>query len=129
MKKDRPTIDMPPVEKKRLSYLKDCRSTYGESDKGARKTIPRRKAIENRNDRHVARHELAILRDRSESEADLIESSLVHDVYRVGGWQKVPDTPLGEVVKSRKEARIGRAGRRVRKAEFWARMNAKPAKG
>lgn len=28
-----------PQEKKALSYAKDCRNTYGESDKGSRKTI------------------------------------------------------------------------------------------
>ncbi|WP_303829684.1 hypothetical protein [Asticcacaulis taihuensis] len=129
MTKDRPTIEMPPAEKKRLSYKKDCRPSYGNNDKAARKAVPRRKAIENRTDRHAARNAIAVLSDRSEADADLIESSLLHDVYRVGGWRKGSDTPLGEVVKSQKEARIsrvdGKARRRVKQAEFCALLDVK----
>jgi hypothetical protein len=133
MTKDRPTIQMPPAEKKRLSYLKDCRPSYGNSDKAARKAVPRRKAIQNRHDRHAAKQSLVVMPDRTELDADLIESSLVHDVYRVGGWRKGADTPLGEVVKSQKEARISRMGgkafRRVKQAEFRAFLDAKKKGG
>lgn len=41
MSKDRPSIDMPMAEKKRLSYLKDCRPSYGNNDKAARKAVLR----------------------------------------------------------------------------------------
>lgn len=109
MSKDRPTIDMPPAEKKRLSYLKDCRPSYGNNVKAARKAVPRRKAIENRNDRHATRHALAVLPDRDDNAADLIQSSLTHDVYRMGGWTKGSDVPLGEVVKNQKMSRIERS--------------------
>ncbi len=37
-----------PQEKKRLSYANDCRNSYGESDKGSRKSIRRNKANSNR---------------------------------------------------------------------------------
>jgi hypothetical protein len=84
MSKDRPTIEVPPAEKKRLSYLKDCRPSYGNNDKAARKAVPRNKANENRKDRHAARNGLAVMADRTEADADLIESSLIQDVYRVG---------------------------------------------
>lgn len=29
---------------------------------------------------------------------DLTESSLKHDLERIGGWKKKPDAPLGEVL-------------------------------
>ena len=129
MTKDRPTIEMPPAEKKRLSYLRDCRPSYGNNDKAARKAVPRHKAHENRKDRHAARNAIAVMPDRKEADADLIESSLVHDVYRVGGWRKGPDGPLGKVVKSQNQARISRIGgkarRRVKQAEFYALLDAK----
>jgi len=37
-----------PQEKKALSYAKDCRNCYGESDKGSRKSIRRNKTFPNR---------------------------------------------------------------------------------
>jgi hypothetical protein len=37
-----------PQEKKTLSYTKDCRNTYGESDKGSRKSIKRNKTFPTR---------------------------------------------------------------------------------
>ena len=41
-----------PQEKKRLSYAKDCRNVYGESDKGSRISIKRNKTFPNRAYRH-----------------------------------------------------------------------------
>ena len=37
-----------PQEKKILSYAKDCRNVYGESDKGSRKSIRRNKTFPTR---------------------------------------------------------------------------------
>lgn len=95
------------------------------------KAVPTRKANENRNDRRAARHSLAVLPDRDERSADLIESSLVHDVYRVGGWTKAADRPLGVVVKDQKEAREsrigGKAARRIKQAAFQKILQARRA--
>ena len=44
-----------PQDKKILSYLKDRRNSYGEHDKGSRKTIPARKAWVNRTYRHAVK--------------------------------------------------------------------------
>src|SRR4028119_181715 len=44
-----------PQEKKRLSYAKDRRNTYGENDKSSRKNIRRRKRHPNRSNRRTAR--------------------------------------------------------------------------
>ena len=44
----------------------------------------------------------------------LAESSLRHDVYRLGGWKKGADEPLGVVVGRSLKAREERVGRKVR---------------
>src|SRR3954468_16257653 len=101
-----------PQEKKALSYAKDCRNSYGESDKGSRKLIPLRKAQESRQDRRKVTQELGTLpRLEEEEAADLIESSARHDVYRVGGWTKARDDALGIVVASGLAGRHRRARR------------------
>lgn len=83
-----------PREKKALSYQRDCRNGYGENDKASRKAIPKRKALESRKDRHKVAQGLARIGRVSEEVAEAIESSARHDINRVGGWRKVPDTPL-----------------------------------
>jgi hypothetical protein len=87
-----------PQEKKELSYTLDRRNAYGENDKSSRKAIPARKANENRKSRRKANQALTIVDRLSEQEANVLESSLRHDIERVGGWTKVPDRPLGEHV-------------------------------
>jgi hypothetical protein len=47
-KKGNSPVKRNPGEKKRLSYAKDCRNSYGENDKASRKLIPLRKAQQNR---------------------------------------------------------------------------------
>ena len=87
-----------PQQKKSLSYAKDMRNTYGENDKGSRKAIPARKAGENRKVRRNAKQMLERSEHVNEEEADLIESSLKHDIERVGGWTKGADEPLGRIL-------------------------------
>jgi hypothetical protein len=103
-----------PQEKKALSYAKDRRNTYGENDKASRKLIPLRKAMENRQDRRKVAQEVATLSSLDEASADLLESSVRHDVHRVGGWRKGADQPLGKIVTWAKEARENRAQRKSR---------------
>lgn len=116
-KKGRPPKYRSPEEEKRLSYERDCRPSYGNSDKAARKAIPLRKAIENRQDRRRASQALGKFTAVDDEKADLIESSARQDVYRVGGWRKGPDTPLGQCVKYQKETRQARIGGKARRAE------------
>ena len=87
-----------PQEKKRLSYERDRRNTYGESPHSSRKSIPRRKAFRNRANRH--RQELALRRPPAfidEDQADRIEAHMFHYAPKV--WKKVPDKPLGVTVE------------------------------
>lgn len=85
-----------PQEKKALSYAHDRRNTYGESDKASRKAIPARKAEENRNSRRKAAQALGGVATLDDAALDVVESSLKHDIERVGGWTKAPDAPLSE---------------------------------
>lgn len=84
-----------PQEKKIQSYAKDCRSTYGENDKAARKAIPRRKQQQRQNERRILKENLKKV---VEGVGDL-------EVTRpkVGMWRKVPDEPLASQIKWRKE--------------------------
>jgi hypothetical protein len=83
-----------PQEKKSLSYVKDRRSVYDGSDKAARKAIPRRKAGENRKSRRKANQSVKAVEKSDEETGATIESSLRHDVERVGGWVKNPGVSL-----------------------------------
>lgn len=109
-----------PQEKKALSYTKDRRNTYGENDKASPKLIPIRKAMENRQDRRKVAQEVALLPHLEEAAADLLESSVRHDVHRVGGWRKGADEPLGKVVANGMAARESRTGRKMRSASAAA---------
>jgi hypothetical protein len=87
-----------PQQKKSLSYAKDRRNTYGENDKASRKAIPARKAGESRKVRRKARQSLETLDHVDELIAEVVESSLRHDLERVGGWKKSPDEPLADYI-------------------------------
>jgi hypothetical protein len=97
-----------PQEKKALSYANDCRNTYGESDKASRKAIPARKAEENRKSRRKAVQTLGDIEALDEAGLDLAESSLKHDVERVGGWTKGADAPLSEFLEVQAKRRSWR---------------------
>ena len=90
-----------PQEKKALSYQRDRRNSYGESPHGARKSIPKQKALRNRANRHEQNRPLNLLGHAlSEDVADEVESRIHHRAPRE--WQKYPDAPLAEVI-SRKQ--------------------------
>jgi hypothetical protein len=93
-----------PQDKKILSYLKDRRNSYGEHDKGSRKTIPARKAWVNRTYRRA-------VRQVTRTEADEIDE-LTRDVAAVRRkpWKKAPDRPLGEHLNDRWRVRQQRGG-------------------
>lgn len=76
-----------PQEKKILSYAKDCRNTYGNNDKAARKAIPRRKQQQNQNERLKMKANLKKY-IAGDEEAQLTRP-------KRGGWKKQPDAPLG----------------------------------
>lgn len=103
-----------PQQKKAFSLERDCRNTYGNNQKAARKAIPLRKALGRRRNRHKNNQDLSQVAGMDEGWADLVESSARNDVYLVGGWTKSADTPLGEVVARTKKARIARVGRKMR---------------
>jgi hypothetical protein len=57
-------VDVTPQEKKRLSYERDRRNTYGENDKSSRKNIPRGKRLASRAARRSASVALLDVRGR-----------------------------------------------------------------
>ena len=98
MSKGHPPKDRSPQEKKALSLKKDRRNTYGESPHGARKSIPKTKALAQRATRHGVKQDLHVLDRLPETVAETLESSAAKDVRRLGRWRKSPDEPLGEVL-------------------------------
>ncbi|MCC8250342.1 hypothetical protein [Saccharothrix luteola] len=94
-----------PQEKKRLSYAKDRRNTYGENDKSSRRNIPLSKRLAHRADRHHADQALrAVLGRADEASADHAEQ--VARDRRPAWFRKHPDAPLGEVVADRLRERV-----------------------
>jgi DNA primase len=96
-----------PQEKKRDSYLRDRRNTYGENDKSSRKNIARSKRRRSRVERRLARTafppgERRVYEDRVED----VESRLVRK--RRGAWTKVPDTPLAAALERTFSYRVER---------------------
>ncbi len=104
-----------PQEKKALSYERDRRNAYGESDKGSRKTIPARKAGENRKDRRKVNQSLVVLPTVEAATAEMIESDAVNDVFRVGGWTKSPDIPLADHIEKTRLDQVARYRRKARR--------------
>jgi hypothetical protein len=83
-------IPKTPQAKKRLSLLKDCQSTYGESDKSSRTSVRWRKSWVNRTYRRDVNQSLG------EATADfdrLTDRAKAIDRHQ---WQKCADMPLGE---------------------------------
>lgn len=94
-----------PQEKKRLSYAKDRRNTYGENDKGSRRSIPLNRQLDHRADRRRADQALrAAVGAADEVAADRAEQA-ARD-RRPARFHKAPDTPLGEVVARRLRRRV-----------------------
>lgn len=83
-----------PQEKKRLSYLKDRRNTYGESDKGSRKTIRKNKRFDMRAERRRQDNRL-----RTSTTAQNVDQLTAAEMRVKSAlprrWRKNADAPLG----------------------------------
>jgi predicted RNase H-like HicB family nuclease len=86
-----------PQEKKALSYAKDRRNVYGESDKGSRIAIRQNKTFPTR----VYRRTVNDILQATVGEIDLEKAELI-DVkakeIKRRRWKKFPDAPLGEYI-------------------------------
>jgi hypothetical protein len=93
-----------PQEKKRDSYLKDRRMTYGENAKASRTLIPKRKASGSHTLRRIANQALAEAAALADPE---IVDALISRLKRTRrqGWKKVPDQPLQSVIARRRKRR------------------------
>ena len=93
-----------PQDKKADSYAKDRRNTYGENDKSSRKNIPKSRALDHRRARRTATQPLMTAKGRvSEAHADDVHTAAT--TKWIPTFKKSPDTPLGDVVASKKGAR------------------------
>ncbi len=104
-----------PQEKKCLSLARDCRNTYGESPHAARKSIPKRKAMQHQQERHIANQIISQISETIDPDKiDSLEgeSKSQATLKRRKGFQKYADEPLGKVIKKNIERRINQAGRR-----------------
>ncbi len=91
-----------PQEKKALSYARDRRNIYGESDKGSRVSIRRNKTFPTR----AFRKNINDVLQSAVGAVDLDKAEAV-DV-KVGGikrrkWKKFADAPLGKIVRGQLE--------------------------
>lgn len=99
---------MTPQEKKRLSYLKDRRNTYGENSKSSRRNVARRKRIRSREERRLGKQGLAVEGGEIDLEwADRVEARVIQK--QRAAWTKSADEPLG-VVLGYKFARRAQTG-------------------
>jgi hypothetical protein len=89
-----------PQEKKRLSYAKDRRNTFGENSKASRKGIPLAKARANRAERHAQDNVLSVAAEVVEPD-QLAEVELLVRSTKPRQWKKSPDKRLGEVLARR----------------------------
>jgi hypothetical protein len=93
-----------PQEKKELSYERDRRNGYGESPHAARQSIPLRKALRHRANRHLQNQQLNITGcSVNEELGDQLESHVHH--HALVDWKKFPDAPLKEIVAKNLEER------------------------
>ncbi|WP_199443736.1 hypothetical protein [Umezawaea beigongshangensis] len=121
-----------PQEKKRLSFEKDCRNTYGENAGSSRKNVPRSRKRAHRAERRrvdLLLHAATGSPDREN--ADHVEQLLA--ARRPPAFRKVPDVPLGVVVEGqlRRRVRAGidhetRAAVRVRRVRVRRRVPVDP---
>lgn len=100
-----------PQEKKRLSYERDRRNSYGANDKASRKSIPLRKRMRARVERKRASQGLqpgvlpADLDEGDHLDAELLPSRDPRPWFR-----KWPDRPLGEHVSKQLNRRALQRG-------------------
>jgi hypothetical protein len=96
-------VAMTPQEKKRLSYERDRRNTYGENDKSSRKNIPRGKRLAVRAARRSVSVALVDVRGNVDGgPADKVEPRIAG--RRRARFRKWRDEPLGAAVASRSVA-------------------------
>lgn len=86
-----------PQDKKRLSYAKDRRNTFGENSKASRKGIPLAKARSIRSERHEQDHQLT-LAVSAQDEDELVAVEMAVRSSKPRQWKKSPDQPLQEVL-------------------------------
>jgi hypothetical protein len=95
-------------EKKALSLKKDRRNIFGENSKASRKGIRRGKQRSHMEERRSVGKILNRLREHGE-EADAIDADVsIKDAIarsKLKAFEKMPDKPLGEVVKKKLEKR------------------------
>jgi hypothetical protein len=106
-----------PDEKKKPSYARDRRNTYGENQKSSRKNIPRSKQIAHQEERRSARRILSSAQGRIDDDAadQAPSDTITHSrMKRLNRFRKSPDTPLGEVVERKLRTRRVKAGRKPR---------------
>lgn len=103
-----------PQEKKRLSYTRDRRNSYGENSKSSRKAIPLRKRIVNR----VNRHAVAIpLRQPAETVEQLEVVDNEARGRRRRRWRKSADIPLREHLGRQATRQQKRSHRKARRGD------------
>lgn len=95
-----------PQEKKRLSYSKDRRNSYGENDKSSRRNIARNKRFRHRSDRHRAQQQLTTGRGPVDDVVETGIDELVTRTRRGSRWRKFPDVQLGLFVVGTLEWRV-----------------------
>lgn len=107
-----------PTEKKRLSLLKDRRNVYGECPTSSRKNVSRGKQRGHMELRRAANEGLRALKGAvPEADVDEIESRTKDRINALSraSFRKVPDAPLGEVVRRKLRYRASHAkGRKSR---------------
>jgi len=105
-----------PSEKKLLSLSLDRRNTYGESPHGSRKSIPRGKQRQHRDERRSVNQILSGSRlaevDDEATEAELA-AAVSARVSRLKGFKKVPDSPLDKVISAKRKRRQLKGKRRT----------------
>jgi hypothetical protein len=97
-----------PREKKELSYNRDRRNAVGESDKGSRKAIPRRKRIRARATRRLASQQLPKdVPGVSGEEAEDMDRAIATAKHKYD-WRKTPDIPLRDWITRQSKRRPSR---------------------
>ncbi|MEN3537184.1 hypothetical protein AAH991_18865 [Microbispora sp. ZYX-F-249] len=101
-----------PQEKKALSYAKDRRNDYGESDKSSRKNIARSKKLPHRANRRNAN----LVLEAAKGVVDEVAGAAAEErllTRRPKSWKKWRDAPLGEIVQDslRRRMDLGFGGR------------------
>ncbi|HEY0696682.1 MAG TPA: hypothetical protein VGD43_02605 [Micromonospora sp.] len=102
-----------PQEKKALSYARDRRNNYGQSDKAARRLVRTNKRTPNRADRHrehqVLRDATGSVTDPEVGEAAEIRLLAKKSMWMTKRWRKRRDSRLADAVayKLTRRARLG----------------------